>query len=107
MDGQNKGNPYCLMDDLGVPLFLETPNLQLAKENTWNCTRTKRHFQNVTHWCPGIAFALQNCPEWCPLQLECLLITKHNNNNRSNDNNTNIRMIIYISIIYYMFEIYT
>ena len=24
MDGENNGNPYVLMDDLGVPLFLET-----------------------------------------------------------------------------------
>ena len=25
MDGENKGKPYEQMDDLGVPLFLETP----------------------------------------------------------------------------------
>ena len=25
MDGENIGKPYFLMDDLGVPLFLETP----------------------------------------------------------------------------------
>ena len=25
MDGENNGKPYFLMDDLGVPLFLETP----------------------------------------------------------------------------------
>ena len=25
MDGENHGKPYFLMDDLGVPLFLETP----------------------------------------------------------------------------------
>ena len=25
MDGKNNGKPYFLMDDLGVPLFLETP----------------------------------------------------------------------------------
>ena len=25
MDGENNGNPYFLMDDLGVPLFSETP----------------------------------------------------------------------------------
>ena len=24
MDGENKGKPYFLMDDLGVPLFSET-----------------------------------------------------------------------------------
>ena len=27
MDGENNGEPYFLMDDLGVPLFLETPTL--------------------------------------------------------------------------------
>ena len=27
MDGENDGKPYYLMDDLGVPLFLETSNL--------------------------------------------------------------------------------
>ena len=25
MDGENKGKAYFLMDDLGVPVFLETP----------------------------------------------------------------------------------
>ena len=25
MDGENNGKPYFLMDDLGIPLFLETP----------------------------------------------------------------------------------
>ena len=25
MDGENNEKPYFLMDDLGVPLFLETP----------------------------------------------------------------------------------
>ena len=25
MDGENNGKPYFLMDDLGVPLFWETP----------------------------------------------------------------------------------
>ncbi len=25
MDGENNGEPYEQMDDLGVPLFLETP----------------------------------------------------------------------------------
>ena len=25
MDGENNGTPYFQMDDLGVPLFLETP----------------------------------------------------------------------------------
>ena len=27
MDGENTGKPYGQMDDLGVPLFLETPIL--------------------------------------------------------------------------------
>ena len=26
MDGENNGKPYLLMDDLGIPLFLETPS---------------------------------------------------------------------------------
>ena len=26
MDGENSGKPELKMDDLGVPLFLETPN---------------------------------------------------------------------------------
>ena len=26
MDGENNGKPYEQMDDLGVPLFSETPN---------------------------------------------------------------------------------
>ena len=25
MDGENNGKPYVQMDDLGIPLFLETP----------------------------------------------------------------------------------
>ena len=25
MDGENNGKPYVEMDDLGVPLYLETP----------------------------------------------------------------------------------
>ena len=31
MDGESHGKPYCLMDDLGVPLFLETPIYIYAK----------------------------------------------------------------------------
>ena len=30
MDGENNGQPDFLMDDLGVPLFLETPVLELC-----------------------------------------------------------------------------
>ena len=30
MDGENNGKPYFLMDDLGVPLFLETPMYKLG-----------------------------------------------------------------------------
>ena len=34
MDGENNGNPYCLMDDLGEnPLFLETPNYDIYLGN--------------------------------------------------------------------------
>ena len=25
MDGENNGKPFTKMDDLGIPLFLETP----------------------------------------------------------------------------------
>ena len=37
MDGENNGKPYFLMDDLGVPLFLETPIYfrKFAKKNQW------------------------------------------------------------------------
>ena len=28
MDGENNGKPYEQMDDLGVPIFLETPIYQ-------------------------------------------------------------------------------
>ncbi len=31
MDGENNGKPYFLMDDLGVPLFLETPKMKNEK----------------------------------------------------------------------------
>ena len=31
MDGENNGKPYEQMDDLGVPLFLETPTCCLEK----------------------------------------------------------------------------
>ena len=34
MDGENNGKPYLLMDDLGVPLLLETP-----------LRRNKKHYQ--------------------------------------------------------------
>ena len=35
MDGEKNGKPYEQMDDLGVPLFLETPisKNQLVKES--------------------------------------------------------------------------
>ena len=37
MDGENNGKPYFLMDDLGVPLFLETRIYfrKFAKKNQW------------------------------------------------------------------------
>ncbi len=35
MDGENHGKPYFLMDDLGVPLFLETPKC------TWSMVEKK------------------------------------------------------------------
>ena len=33
LDGENNGNPYFQMDDLGVPLFLETPIYTLVNVN--------------------------------------------------------------------------
>ena len=35
MDGENNGKPYEQMDDLGVPLFLETP---ISFERVLMCT---------------------------------------------------------------------
>ena len=37
MDGENNGKPYEQMDDLGVPLFLETPLLEITRctESRW------------------------------------------------------------------------
>ncbi len=43
MDGENNGKPYYKMDDLGVPLFLETP----ISENVYFCF-TRLCF--TTHW---------------------------------------------------------
>ncbi len=38
MDGENNGSkPYFLMDDLGVPLFLETPTWQHRKGMKNHC----------------------------------------------------------------------
>ena len=34
MDGENNGKPYEQMDDLGVPLFLETPIYTRGSTNT-------------------------------------------------------------------------
>ena len=34
MDGETNGKPYEQMDDLGIPLFLETPNLEFRQ--LWN-----------------------------------------------------------------------
>ena len=41
MDGENNGKPYFQMDDLGVPLFLETPKLCEASFflTTFFCSR--------------------------------------------------------------------
>ena len=33
MDGENNGKPYEQMDDLGVPLFLETPMRRNLRSN--------------------------------------------------------------------------
>ncbi len=34
MDGENNGKPYEQMDDLGVPLFLETPTYESFHETS-------------------------------------------------------------------------
>ena len=38
MDGENNGKPYFLIDDLGVPLFLETP---ISDIYVHHCSSTK------------------------------------------------------------------
>ena len=56
MDGENNGKPYFLMDDLGVPLFLETPILGinsshlLIKENPYSGYTTKKKLQKLGWW---------------------------------------------------------
>ena len=35
MDGENNGKPYEQMDDLGVPLYLETPRYDLFHYTDW------------------------------------------------------------------------
>ena len=35
MDGENNGTPYEQMDDLGVPLFLETTILLVGPASVW------------------------------------------------------------------------
>ena len=52
MDGENSGKPYVLMDDLGIPLFLEIPSriflavtiLSLEAVEYWDASRS---FQDV------------------------------------------------------------
>ena len=39
MDDENNGKPYFLMDDLGVPLFLETPRWLDTPPKRWQCVR--------------------------------------------------------------------
>ena len=42
MDGENKGKPYEQMDDLGVPIFLETPTCTCV-----NITLVDRRFYSL------------------------------------------------------------
>ena len=48
MDGENDGKPYDQMDDLGVPLFLETPILIHRSVQPGKLLfTTKRPFPNI------------------------------------------------------------
>ncbi len=42
MDGENSGKPYEQMDDLGVPLFLETPE--------WSCDYLTSESTELLHF---------------------------------------------------------
>ena len=41
MDGENHGNPYVLMDDLGVHLFSETPIYDIERFEPYSFVRLK------------------------------------------------------------------
>ena len=49
MDGENNGNPYFLMDDLGVPLFLETPICWARKQGVFIIQFSSLHHLEVRH----------------------------------------------------------
>ena len=47
MDGENKGKPYFLMDDLeGPPLFLETPYIYILHLLLSEANVRMHHFPN-------------------------------------------------------------
>ena len=47
MDGENNGKPYEQMDDLGVPLFLETPILIYYDSIFSLRDEKKKHFETT------------------------------------------------------------
>ena len=54
MDGENNGSkPYEQMDDLGVPLFLETPKTTHKKRKKLATKKTRPRAQN-----PNVSFGL-------------------------------------------------
>ena len=59
MDGENNGKPYEQMDDLGVPLFLETPILIFLHIPIWHSIfRQKMQFLMIPD--PKIAVSLKH-----------------------------------------------
>ena len=89
MDGENNGKPYERMDDLGVPLFLETPieykNLlklsQFAKafsdwmrQSTWN--QMRRMYGRCTFIVSCINPHFSNMePENHPFKRNCIFLS--------------------------------
>ena len=50
MDGENNGKPYEQMDDLGVPLFLETPKSTKTCNSLMDCVPQVPQFLPVAIW---------------------------------------------------------
>ncbi len=60
MDGENNGKPYEQMDDLGVPLFLETPILF----QIWTCQKSGQNFTLMDPVFPSVSLFFQNHGPW-------------------------------------------
>ena len=56
-DGENNGKPYFLMDDLGAPLFLETPMYQYC--NSYISHPAGDEDFSIRILVSGVAFASQ------------------------------------------------